>query len=267
MKAMLLAATAATGLATTGLAATGLAATALATPAAAADWDGFYVGANVGYLWGSDPSSVTLGGTWASESAALRTGVTNLWNTTLKPKGVAFGAQAGLNKQFAGSWVAGAEIDYAHSGADDARLLPLTATSFGPTPTYGPGNTIEVKDSFAAKLKLGFATGATLFYATGGWSMAKASGSAEITSSGNYSKRGADSSWLSGWVYGAGVEHKFGSNWSARVEYLRGSYADFEYATAYRAGSAFAPPAFNYTEVIKQDLTTNAVRLGVNLHF
>ncbi|MBY0422745.1 MAG: outer membrane beta-barrel protein [Parvularculaceae bacterium] len=243
------------------------AALGLSTSASAADWSGFYVGANVGYLWGSDPSSVTLGGSWSLESAALRSGVSGLWGTTLKPKGIAYGAQGGFNKQFAGGWVLGGELDYAHSGADDARLLPLTATTAGPTPTYGPGNSIKVKDSVSAKLKLGFSTGSTLFYATGGWSMANAEGSAEITSSGSYSKRGTDSSWLSGWVYGAGVEHKFAPNWSARIEYLRGSYADFEYATAYRPGSTFAPPAFNYSEIIKQDLTTNSVRLGVNLHF
>lgn len=234
--------------------------------AAGGDWSGFYLGANVGYGWGSAPSDIALGGSWSTEAAALRTGVTNLWSTTLKPKGVDYGVQGGYNFDF-GSWVLGGEIDYKRTTADDSRILPLTATSFGPTPTYAPGNSIDIGHSLALKARLGAEAGGFLLYATGGWSMTRATATAEVTSNGNYSKFGSDSEWVSGWVYGAGVEKMIGTNWSARVEYLRGSNADFEFATAYRPGSAFAPPAFNYGEAVTQDHTTNSVRLGVNFHF
>ncbi|NWG71614.1 MAG: porin family protein [Parvularculaceae bacterium] len=241
-----------------------VAATMLST-AASAQWTGFYFGGNVGYGWGDSDSDVALSGQWAIEPAALRTGVTNLWSTSQSPDGVNFGAQLGYNHEFSGGFVVGLEADYAALNADDARLLPLTATSFGPTPTYGPGNSVDGKHMLAAKAKLGFSSGSWLFYATGGWSMAQVEGTAEVTSSGGYSKFGADTEWLSGVVYGAGIETMLGSNWSARVEYLRGDYSDFEYATAYRAGSTFVSPAYN--EIITQDFDINSVRLAINFHF
>jgi outer membrane immunogenic protein len=248
------------------IAAASAAAMTSAAHAGGGDWSGFYAGLNVGYGWGSAPSDITLGGSWAGESVALRTGVTNLWSTTLKPKGVDYGVQAGYNFDF-GGWVLGGELDYKRRTADDSRLLSLTPTSFGPIPTYGPGNSIDIDHTLALKARLGFDAGGFLLYGTGGWSMTRATGTTEVTSSQAYSKFGSDSEWVSGWVYGAGVEKMIGANWSARVEYLRGTNADFEFATAYRAGSTFAPPAANYTEIVKQDLSTNSVRLGVNFHF
>lgn len=240
------------------------AAAALFSTAAAAQWSGFYIGANFGYEWGESDADVALGGAWSTESAGLRTGVTDLWSTRLEPNGIAYGAQVGYNLDFGGI-VVGAEVDYSKLGADDARLDPLTATSFGPTPTYGPGNSIDVNHLLALKAKLGVSAGSWLFYATGGWGMVNSEGTAEITSSGGYSKFGSDKGWRSGLVYGGGVEVMLGSTWSVRAEYLRGDFADFEFATDYRTGSTFLSP--RYEEAITQDLDLNIVRAAINFHF
>lgn len=244
-----------------------VAATMLST-AASAQWTGFYFGGNVGYGWGGSDANVDVRDRWVtSETVALQTGVESLWSTNLSPNGIEFGAQLGYNHEFPGGFVLGIEADYANLNADDARLLPLTATSSGPTPTYGPGNSVDGKHQLSAKGKVGFASTSWLFYATAGWSMARVEGTAEVTSSGGYSKFGADTEWLSGIVYGAGIEKKFGSTWSARIEYLRGDYSDFEYQTGFRTGSTFTlgPPFYN--EVVTQDFDINSVRLGVNFHF
>jgi outer membrane immunogenic protein len=91
------------------------AAALIATPAAAADlygrrpgpayaaapfsgynWNGVYVGANLGYQWGK---------------------VTN-WGPSTEPSGVMGGGQIGANWQF-GTWVLGLEADIQGSGASD----------------------------------------------------------------------------------------------------------------------------------------------------
>ena len=91
------------------------AAALIATPAAAADlygrrpgpayaaapfsgynWNGVYVGANLGYQWGK---------------------VTN-WGPSTEPSGVMGGGQIGANWQF-GTWVLGLEADIQASGAND----------------------------------------------------------------------------------------------------------------------------------------------------
>lgn len=198
---------------------------------------------------------------------ALRSGVEALWSADLDPDGIVYGGQVGYNHAFTGGLVLGLEADYSKLETDDARLLPLTPTSFGPAPTYAPGNSVDGQHLLAFKGKLGFASASWLFYATGGWSMARVQGTAEVTSSGGYSKLGADTEWLSGWVYGAGVEKMLPGNWSVRVEYLRGDYADFEFQAAFRPGSTFTggPPFYN--EVVVQDFDINMVRGAVNFHF
>src|SRR5215813_8378113 len=70
-----------------------------APPAVAAyDWTGVYVGANLGYSVGRDPSLLTSG----------LIGTTELF--ALQPAGVIGGGQVGYNWQ-AGRWVLGVEAD------------------------------------------------------------------------------------------------------------------------------------------------------------
>lgn len=62
-------------------------------------------------------------------------------------EGTGFGIQAGYNWQVTDHIVLGAEVGYSQLQADDDRVLPQTATSYGPLPTYAPVNRIERTDS------------------------------------------------------------------------------------------------------------------------
>ena len=64
---------------------------------------------------------------------------------------------------------------------------------------------------------------------------------------------------------GGGLEHRFGSNVSLRVEYIYTDQGDVTYTTGYVTGSSFTSPA--YTETFTQDLKMHLVRVGFNLHF
>jgi outer membrane immunogenic protein len=230
----------------------------------AADWSGFYVGANAGYGWGDSDTAVSLSGSWAIESSALRNFVSTNGSASQSIDGWDFGAQFGYNHQFTGGFVLGLEADYAMLGGDETVTRgPLAA----PIPSYTFTNSIDPDHFLALKAKAGVDAAGWLLYGTAGWSMAKIGGAFAITSTGSYNKLGGDSEWVSGIVYGAGIERKFGPMWSARIEYLRGDYADFEYQTVYQTGSSFAPPTYNYIEDVVQDFDLNMVRIGVNIHF
>jgi outer membrane immunogenic protein len=130
----------------TSLRAIAIAAALIATPAAAADlyrpgpayaaapfssynWNGVYIGANVGYQWGK---------------------VTN-WGTTA-PSGVAGGGQIGYNWQVHPNWVLGIETDLQASGANDTfAAYKFSNQWFG-----------------TVRGRAGYAMNNVLIYATGG---------------------------------------------------------------------------------------------------
>lgn len=243
-----------------------LAAALAGSNAAAQEWSGVYVGGHVATSTGESSSNVALGGQWGIESAALRTGVTNLWSTQLDPEGFSYGLQAGLNHEFSGGFVLGGELSYSVADIDDRRALPLTATSFGANPTYAPVNSVEVESLWGARALIGYNFNPVLAYVTVGYASADITARAEIVSNGGYSKAGEGSDSVDGVSYGVGAAFRLGASpWSVRVEYSRTDLSDITFATAYRPGSTFTTPA--YTETFTQDLSLDTFQVGVNFHF
>lgn len=224
------------------------------------DWTGPYAGVNIGFGTGSSQTDVTLSGAWTSEPTTLQTRVTNDWSNKLKPKGVTFGGQLGYNVQAAPNFVVGVEGDFSISKADDARSFVSSGV-----PTYTFGNDVDVKNMFSLRAKAGVSTGKTLIFATGGWAWAKSEFGAEVISNGGYTKEGRFKKTTDGFVIGAGVEHKFSPNVSARLDYSYTDQGNVSYPSAYRTGSTFTSPAYN--ESFNQDLKLHIFRFGINFHF
>ncbi|PWE16862.1 hypothetical protein DDZ18_11780 [Marinicauda salina] len=242
-----------------------IAAFALTTGTASAqDWSGFYLGGNVSTSSGESEADVVTGGQWSIEGA-LRPAFEDLMSTTLDPEGTGFGVQGGYLHEYPSQVVIGAELGYSYLDVDDARMLPQTATSFGPSPTYAPVNTIEAEGQFNIRGSLGYDFNPLLAYLTLGYSTADATATTEVLSSGGYSKAGEESGWVHGLSYGAGAAIRLGNAWSIRLEYARTEYEDMVYDTEYRAGSTFTSP--EYTETITQTLELDTFQLGVNFHF
>jgi outer membrane immunogenic protein len=159
-----------------------------AAPVAAAvfDWTGFYIGANIGYGWGS--GSVAVGGFGGSENL----------------NGVLGGGQIGYNWQ-TGNWIFGIEVDgqatdqkatFAAVGLSETDSMPWFATARG---------------------RIGYAIAPMwMIYATGGgaWADFKST----ITAAGLGSATWEVSH--GGWSAGVGVEGALTRNWSWKVEYL-----------------------------------------------
>jgi outer membrane immunogenic protein len=144
------------------------------------------------------------------------------------------GMQIGYNWQMPGSqWVIGLEADV--SGGD----IGFTETD----PVFGSASTsIEVMGT--ARGRLGFAVEPrTLIYGTGGFAWAHNRVEVDTIFGGFSSTR-----THTGWAAGAGIEHAFDTNWTARVEYLHTSYSSQDY--------------FNGLFDLKAD--TDQVRFGLN---
>lgn len=228
--------------------------------AADGDWTGFYIGGNVGSASGDSESAVTLGGDWSVEAQSLRDFITNNSASDQSPSGTSYGFQLGYDYQFNNNFVLGIEADYNKLNMDEVRQTGDIAGPFGTA--YSFGNAVDADRSYSIRPKFGHAFDNTMVYVTGGWSWTSVDFGSDLVSSGGYSKVGASSESFSSTVWGAGVEHKFGSNWSARLEYLRVNGDNTNYTTTFR--NANFP---TYSETFKQDFNYDTIRIGINYRF
>ncbi len=243
-----------------------IAASLLSTTAMAADgWTGWHVGGHAGQSSGESDARVALSGQWSIEGQALRDHVTSAWSTDLDPDGTSYGLQFGYDHEFDGGFLIGGELDYSKIGADDSRSTAQVPTTPFPSLSYAVGNSVEINNTAALRLKVGYGTDRHLVYLTGGWVRADADASAEILSNGNYSKIGTASESLSGTQFGLGYAFDFENNWSMRVEYMRNNLDDMTYDTVYRPGSTFVTPAYN--ETFTQDADFDTFRVGIDYRF
>ena len=152
------------------------------------------------------------------------------------------GFQAGYNWQ-AGNLVYGLEADIAFASARSETDL------------FGGGVVIH-RSSLSAlgtfRGRIGFAMDRTLIYATGGAAYAWLNH--ELTDNGfAFTVSRSSPAW--GWTAGAGIEHAFGNNWSARIEYL---YAQFP-------GQSVTDPGTGYTFNFRDQVSV--ARAGINFRF
>lgn len=205
------------------------------TPTVASNWNGFYLGGNVGSGTGRNRTTIT----------DVNTGDNALFN--LAPDGFVGGVQAGYNWQV-GSLVYGLEADFQGSTMEDNK------TCIG----CAPGNSLD----FNAKLqwlgtvrgRLGYSVGPSLFYATGGFAYGNVK-----TAINNVSF----SDTRTGWTVGAGIETPFtllglfGPNWTSTTEYL---YVDL-------GNSSYGFDLGGAPGVLTTGSQTHIFRTGLNYHF
>jgi outer membrane immunogenic protein len=99
-------------------------------------WNGFYIGANVGYGWGKTSAADAIGPLGAVD-----------------PSGFAGGGQIGYNWQVSPNWVLGVEADVQGADISDSNALYDTRTNL-----YG-----------TVRGRLGYAVNNVLLYGTGGY--------------------------------------------------------------------------------------------------
>lgn len=191
-------------------------------------WSGFYAGIQAGYGWGNtDAVSTSVGGVQQSFS----------YSTT----GAIGGVHAGYNWQV-NSIVFGVETDLEASG--------MNGSGVG---TLGAGHVTNIDWLGSFRGRLGFTTGNTLFYTTGG--LAYGGISVDRSFGAGFTPFTGASDWKTGWTLGAGIEHAFSPNITARIEYRYTDLGRFDYTSS----------AAGFTN--SSDITSSAVRAGLSFKF
>ena len=237
-------------------------------------WSGCYVGANVGGDWSrarfdnvnfnSTGFGQGLGAFSPGSAAQFGPEMTN----DLKSSGFIGGGQVGCNFQ-SGGFVIGWESDLQYTDLSSTLVISSIRPSSPSTET--------LTESFKSKwlntdrVRVGFANGPWLFYATGGLAVANITyNDGFIFTTGGGTTAGVPivsnvSTTRVGWTAGVGAEWMISGNWSVKGEYL---YVDLgktsTVASAANGGNNAFPLAF-FT--LDHHLTENIVRVGVNYHF
>lgn len=194
-------------------------------------WNGFYVGINGGYAWGT----------------TNHTDATGVTSNNFRQNGWLAGVTSGTNWQF-GQWVLGFEGDI------DFADINGTFTSVALCSVNGGATCFTKLKNFSTdRLRVGYDVNGWLLFATGGFGLGRVSAGQEPCGVPAGGGNSCGDKWRGGWVAGAGVEKMLAPHWSAKLEYL---HYDFGHATQY------APPT-PVSVLVRGDM----VRAGINYHF
>ncbi len=228
-------------------------------------WTGFYLGANVGGHQGTDSiTSTTDPSGWTPVGAASIDGSSP---TSLHPRGVIAGLQAGYNLQI-NSIVLGLEGDMTWPFGTTMRTLTLNGLpAANGLPGFENGDFMQnsTKLQFLATVRprLGVTFDHLLLYVTGGLAV----GTLQTTDSfaainGSSLATVSSSSSRTGWTGGGGAEYALTRNWSIKGEYLR---VDLGTDTALIPTCPACVPGTDI--IIKHKYTDDIVRFGANFKF
>ncbi len=209
-----------------------------------ANWNGLYVGANLGSGISRHDNSLVIPAASGEQFVSA-------------PTGFIGGAQIGYNWQ-ASNWLLGLEADFQGSTQKDTVCVLRCSVAGG-----GSFATEQTLPWFGTvRGRVGYATGPTLFYLTGGLAYGKVEADVTEFIGGALTNRNF-SETKTGWTVGGGIERPFdffgligGPNWTAKAEYL---YIDLGSTT--NSYTQVAPHTFT------TDVTNHVFRTGINYRF
>jgi outer membrane immunogenic protein len=166
-------------------------------PVALYNWTGFYIGGNAGVGWSQGSFTDPAGATFNAQNTYKFIG----------------GGQVGVNYEFAGGVVVGAEAQFDWR-PNTTNTVPLT---FGGLPT---GITATINNQWVTLVtgRLGYAWDRLLVYGKGGVAFVGSSNPG-FTGPGGVAININTTNNNVGWTAGAGVEYAFWGGWSGKIEY------------------------------------------------
>jgi len=187
----------------------------------AADWTGFYVGANAGWSW-LDSADAGIGGSSIITISQTAVPPTVPFAVGLRPDGFLGGVQIGYNYQFAPQWLMGVEADFDFANVKDSNTVGLPA---GIPPTVATSASENIKWFGTFRGRLGWlANPNLLLFGTGGLAYGRVDYSGNIVEFPGLAPgrmfAASSSPTKVGWTVGAGAEWMFAKKWSVKAEYL-----------------------------------------------
>ncbi len=244
-----------------------LAASALAPGAAAAqDWNGAYVGVNLGGdFMHSHATTTTVFAPTGYFNVTSPPAIAIAGNQKLSNTGFTGGGQVGFNWTVGTDWVAGIEADF------DANVNNRAISAGAVYPCCAPTTfTVTTNETtnwmFTARPRFGYLWDNWLLYATGGVALTNQKAAFLFTDTfATAHESGLFTGTNTGWTVGAGMEEGIADDWSFKLEYL---YADFGAiggtSTNLTAPAASPWPMNVFTH--HASLTEHIIRLGLNYH-
>lgn len=229
---------------------------------AVSHWSGWYVGANLGYGFGSNNIHLEP----ASDGAVLRSSFVSP-RVNVDPGGLLGGIQFGKNWQH-GNFIYGFEADLSYAGFRDRAVSPLEL----PGPFFFQTTHVQKLDSFGmlrARAGIPVSERMLLLFSGGlAFGQAELSTFAQRTGgvfpcvSPTFCVSGQTQKWMVGWTVGTGLEFALASKWSAKFEYL---YYDLGKITntVVDVDPLVPPDVFRGSARING----NIIRLGLNYKF
>jgi outer membrane immunogenic protein len=218
-------------------------------------WTGFYVGANVGGIWGSGSSSVNA--VYNGNPVASGYFPTSVGSGS---SGWLGGGQAGYNYQI-GQTVLGIETDF--QGSSNSHSSTFTGATYGAPINGALTYTTERNLDWigTTRARLGFSPmpdNHLLLYATGGLAYGGGNASISATAPNGASWYASNSSTEVGWTIGGGAEYALTQNWTVKAEYLYYSLQSANFST---------PVTDNLVFNAKVSPAGSIARVGVNYKF
>jgi outer membrane immunogenic protein len=234
--------------------------------AAAASWEGFYVGGFAGPSQTQGHATTTTvfspTGYFATTSVPA---IATAGNQSTDGTGYNLGILAGYNWQFDENWVVGLEVDYGvndtTSSASGGNIYPCCTTT-----QFGIQSNVRTTWLFTARPRLGYVWDDWMAYVTGGLAVTDEKASFVFTDTfATAHESGIFKDTKTSWTIGGGIERNF-NGISVRLEDL---YADFGSVGGTSTNlTAFTPPIAFPTNVFthRASLTENMVRFVVTVH-
>jgi outer membrane immunogenic protein len=220
------------------------------------NWGGWYAGGQIGAAWGtSNVGNAFVNGTTPIANQQIFTAT----SPQLSPTGFSGGGQIGYNHQV-DRWLFGIEADASYTGLRQSHNATAAFPAGGAFAT-----TASVTSDWMATLRprAGYAVDRTLFYVTGGLALTDLNFASSYSDTTGQSASAGFGKTKFGWVAGAGIEHAFTQNWTAKVEYLYADFGKQSVTTPVLSGAG----AVNGLVAQDVDLKTNTLRGGLNYHF
>lgn len=224
----------------------------------AISWTGFYIGLNGGYAWSAKSAELGLDGFAFEECDGDFCGSAA---KSIDSKGGFGGVQLGYNRQ-SGALVYGLEADFQGAGIHGKGSV---AFGDGEDENFSASAKTDLKWFGTVRGRLGYAVDTTMLYATGGFAFGKVSDklTATFDEGEPVSTTVSKSDTVTGYVLGAGIEHKLTPNWSVKAEY---DYINLGTTNLGADASADGGDDHSIADY-KSDNTYHTVRIGVNYSF
>jgi outer membrane immunogenic protein len=236
------------------------------------NWNGWFIGGNIGYGWGED-----TGGLW--DSFTDPKGAPSIFGTAeyfgaggnvlpgVRPNGIIGGGQIGYNWQVAPNWVLGVVADIQASDMQRSASSTFETDVFSLTVQ---SNSSKIEWFGTARGRVGYAANNWLFYGSGGlaYGGVKTTVTMNCVTCGppNTVYAGSNSATNVGWAAGAGVEVGLTPNWTVGVEYLHIDLGDISTTATFVSANGLNP-ATAATFTAGSAFVADIVRGTVNYKF